>query len=847
MTRCARTQINQSSPNRLLTGLPLLAALLLGTSCTDDTAVALQVDAEDAELTVELTRPKLRFARAGAEDPLLESATFDLRGVEPAKLAAFAMTKGQASVKMRLGAFGFRDTLEPWRAAVSGAGSATAGQAQLVLGDGQRATLDVERVADGVVRVRLDAPADLDRVAMSFVCHPDDQFLGLGAQTPKAHRGQIVPLWTKEQGIGKLDKMDHYGAYSPTGQTYDAYLPIPVLFNPRGYMVLIEGTHRVLLDLCATDSERWRIEQWRGQLSLVLVTGKDPLQMIERMTAVTGRASMPAPWVFGPWLDAVKGPQHVRDVAKAARDNDIPASAIWTEDWAGGQESAGGYHLNYQWSVDKTLYPDFAGLAGELHDQGFRFLGYFNPFILEGTAEWTECQQKGLLVKDAEGKVITFPGPPRLETTALLDFSNEATKAWAKAKMQTAVDLGLDGWMADFAEWLPWEAKLADGRSGAEAHNDYPRLWQQLNQEFFAQAKPDGDFAYFVRSGWTGTQALAPAIWAGDQNTDFKADDGLPTVVTIGLNLGLSGVAFYGHDIAGYTSLISPPSDKELFYRWTQLGAFSPLMRTHHGTTGDQAWSFDKDADTLAFFGRYARVHAALYPYLRGLAQQAVDKGWPLWRPLHLHYPRVDPTVGDQFLLGDALLVAPVVVRGQRKREVLLPPGRFYNYWTGELHDGGSAEQGKTISVDADLETIPVFARAGAVIPLLPDGIQTLAKGSKGLTDLAALKDRYVVRLYHGADGSFTLEDGTVLTLAASGKTPAAGVAISAGGEVLSTCAGVDSVGCFRQDAGKRIITIELEGAGDALKVEGQLSGEPSFTFEAPFTAKTRLTLELRY
>lgn len=822
--------VRQNVSCLLLAGVSLLVA-----GCADDGAAGLRVEAGGAELVVDLSPLGLRFSRVGVDGPLLQSAP----SAEAAAFAPVALSRGKPSVKMRLGAFGFRDEPEPWQALVT-ASLRDGATLELPMADGTPATLEVEAVADGVVRLRVTAPTGLDRAAMTFVCNADDQFLGLGGQTPLGHRGQIVPLWTQEQGVGKSDKVDHYGAYTPLGHTYDAYLPIPVLFNPRGYMMLVETDHRVIFDFCKTQADRWRVEAWSGELSIVLVTASDTATMLERMTALTGRTKLPAPWVFGPWLDAVKGSAEVRRVANLARTRSIPASAIWTEDWAGGQESAGGYHLSYQWDVDRTLYPDIEALADEVHGLGFRFLAYFNSFVIKGTPNWQETEAQGLLIKDEEGKTLTFLGPPRLETTSLLDLSNEKTRDWAKAKMQAAVDLGFDGWMADFAEWLPWETKLDDGRRGDAAHNDYPRQWQRLNQDFFAQARPDGDFAYFVRSGWTGTQALAPVVWAGDQNTTFEQDDGLPTVVRLGLNLGLSGVTIYAHDIAGYTSIFNDPASKELYYRWTELGAFSPVMRTHHGSSGGLGWTFDKDDETIDFFGRYAREHVRLYPYLRGLAKQAELRGLPLWRPMAMYYPAQSWTITDQFLLGEALLIAPVLVAAQTERDVVLPIGRWYDYWSTKIYDGGT-----TTRVAAPLDTIPVFVRAGAVLPLLPAGVETFVSGGKGVVDLNTVRDRLVVRCYHGADGMFTLEDGTILGLQAGGIVPTDALVIRQGGDDLPVCATADAVDCFRHDAAARTFTVELERG--ALELQAFVGARPSFTFQAPFSRKTRLTLELRY
>ncbi|MCC6750259.1 MAG: hypothetical protein IT371_21520 [Deltaproteobacteria bacterium] len=817
--------------------LVLLAAPLAcdGTRLSPPAGVVL-ADAE-LELVLDSARARFSLGRPGAQ-PLLETPEST-----PPGFGAPAWTSATADVRLKLGAFGFRESAGPWRVAERLLDVVTDGRraSASAMSSAESAELSAHLVSPGVVRVTLRAPeGSANRAALSFACHRDDEFLGLGAQTPVSHRGRVVPLWTQEQGSGKLDGQDHYGGYSPVGDTYDSYLPVPVLYNPRGYMVLVEGTARTVLDLCASHASVWRVQTWQRELSLLIVTGKTPLERLERMTAVTGRPPLPAPWVFAPWLDAIKGEAAVREVARLAREHDLPVSAIWTEDWAGGEESLGGYHLAYRWSVDRRLYPDLPRLSRELHEAGFRFLGYFNTFILQGTPEWDEAHSRGLLVRGGDGQVLTFAGPPRLQSTALLDLTRAETRTWVEARMRDALELGLDGWMADFGEWLPWEAVLADGSRGELAHNDYPRQWAGLNREVFARARPDGDAVYFVRSGWTGTQRLAPMVWAGDQNTSFARDDGLPSVIPIGLNLGLSGITTYGHDIGGYTSIFDPPTDRELFYRWTELGAFSPVMRTHHGTSGDKGWNFARDAETIAHFRRYAREHVRLYPYLWTLAQDAATHGWPLMRPVALHYPELPWNLADQYLLGDALLVAPVVERGATRRRVALPPGLWYDYFRGTPHRGSRA-----VEVLAPLEEVPVFVRAGAILPQLPDRVQTLASGGRGVVDLAAVQGELLLQVYLGAPGSFSLPAGR-FELHSTELAPDDGaLSLSLGRGPLPACPPGERASCVVRDPAGRRVTVYLRGA--AFDLRGEARGREVVRLTGRLARETDLAVTLHY
>jgi alpha-glucosidase len=235
-------------------------------------------------------------------------------------------------------------------------------------------------------------------------------------------------------------------------------------------------------------------------------------------------------------------------------------------------------------------------------------------------------------------------------------------------------------------------------------HNLYPAEWHSLHRELLEELRPSNDFALFSRSGWIGTQGTAQIAWIGDQETDWSDTDGLPTVVPALLNLGLSGVPFVTHDVGGFSSLPGePPRSKELFMRWTELGAFTTIMRTHEGLKRADNWKWSSDAATTDHFRRLVRVHQALSPRFHALVAEAASTSMPPLRHLVLVFPD-DPeavTIDDEFLIGNDLLVAPVVVEGAVTRHLYLPAGLWYHAFTGVAYDG----------VDAPLGMPPAFFR----------------------------------------------------------------------------------------------------------------------------------------
>jgi alpha-glucosidase (family GH31 glycosyl hydrolase) len=521
---------------------------------------------------------------------------------------------------------------------------------------------------------------------------------------------------------------------------------------------------------------------------------------------------MPPDFAFAPWNDAVYGSDNVRRVAKKLRDRGIPSSVIWTEDWKGAEKEGDKYVLSEDWDIDRTLYPDFEKLASDLHAQGFKFLTYFNTFMYKSSDAWAETSSKGYLIKTADGQPYTFQGG-KMTDTSLLDFSNPGTRQWVLGKLKAAMAAGSDGWMGDFAEWMPVDAVTYEG-TGLTQHSLHPVQWQEIQREAIDTAGDGVERLFFARSGWFGTPQLADVFWAGDQRTDFQADDGLPTILPIGIGLGLAGISTYGHDIAGYQSSTNPPSTKELFFRWTELGAWSPVMRTHHGYQAYKNWNWESDDETTAHFARYARLHIALFPFWKGLANVANRTGFPIWRGLGLVFPGDGKVWGikDQVMAGDGVMIAPVQEQGAVKRDVYLPEGNWFA-WDA---DTAPVAGGTTVSVGAAMSEIPVFAKAGTAVPMLPDGVMTLANESSAVPGQKAAGDDRVVVVFLGADGSFTEAGGMKYAVKGCGCGGAPD-SFEWNGEKLPECTGALMLGCFERSGSHRV-KVYVEGTG-SLKV----------------------------
>ncbi len=703
---------------------------------------------------------------------------------------------------------------------------------------GPEATAELRFSAEGASNLGIALASSVDDLTTGEIamdCQPDEAFFGLGSQVTGMNlRGRTFPLWTQEQGNGKPED----GGIYPLNNTPEAaYAPMGIWHSSAGYSAIIGHDDYSEIDLCETREDRVYLRSHRKLPKFVLVAGKTPKERLSALTEYTGRLD-PAPpdWVFAPWFDAVGGPWRIDQVETVLRDNDIPASAIWTEDWIGGESTSTGYRLSYAWEWDPTMYPNLPDQIDGLHQDGFAFLSYFNPFVPQPTRMWDEGKQHGYLIQKEDGSVYTFMDPG-FRRTSMVDLSNPDALNWFMDYEKTAAsDLGIDGWMADYAEWMPVDAKLHSGQAGWEAHNRYPIAFQQANKRALAEAhanqSPSNDWTFFVRSGWAsvngGTAGTAPLMWGGDQNTNWKYDDGFPTTIPIGANLGMSGVAIYGPDIAGYNSLGTTNTDKELFYRWSAMGAFVPLMRTHHGGDECNNWSFDRDTETIAHYRRYASIHTLLFPYFKRLLAQAMDKGLPMVRHPYLVEPdRPALWTGKQyeFFLGDDLLVAPVLTQGATQRTVTLPEQDWWPLLGDAPVTGASAAEGNAVTtdVDAPVTEIPVFVRPGTALPLLSQVVDSFyGSNATGVSDLSSVDHELRLALYPTAQGDVTLaaHDGTSAT--GSGWTDTASLDWSTAtldGTTLPACASAtDAQSCV--DASAR--TVRLVGVTDsALAVGG--------------------------
>ena len=665
--------------------------------------------------------------------------------------------------------------------------------------------------ATGNLSVAVDAPG-FEAHELHWEAGAEESYFGLGTQVFGMDlRGGTYPLWTQEQGLGK--PLRNY--LLPVQNIREAaYAPMGIWHSSAGHSAIVGQDGYQELDLAEAESDAVVLRTYPEPPSFTLVRGAAPRDRLEAITAFTGRLHDVPDWVFGPWNDAVGGPERLTEVATILRNEGIPSSAIWSEDWIGGEQTPNGFRLTYAWEWDPGTYPTLPADIDALHADGFAFLGYFNPFVPNTTRMWTEGSENGWLITDADGEIVTFPDPA-FRTASLVDLTNPEAVAWVQAYIERAAgELGLDGWMADFAEWYPLDAVPLDGASAWTVHNQYPLMWQRVNRAAMEAVhtgdgdEPANNWTYFARSGWAstsgGTGGIAPIVWGGDQDTDWEADDGYPSIVPIAIHAGLSGVGLFATDIAGYTSVFSPNTNKELFLRWSTVGAMHPVMRTHHGSDKCGNWSFDRDPETIPHYRRWASIHAMLLPVWRALEADARSVGLPAMRHPYLVEPDVRAlwtTAAPSFFVGDDLLVAPVFEEGATTRDVVLPTAGWWPWFET------SALTSDTATVDAVATELPVFVRPGVAMLLLPRAPDSFYGATNtGVTTLTDLGDARRVALYPDTDGAISERvigvGDEARTLRATGLSVSFDSSLTINGAPAVPCVDPSSIDCFDPTTG---------------------------------------------
>ena len=523
----------------------------------------------------------------------------------------------------------------------------------------------------------------------SFICPPDEAFAGFGERfAPVNARGQRPVIWN----------FDAFGS-----ESIRAYKNVPAYLSDRGYAIVVNSGAPVEFDMAQATHGAVEIVVPDEVMEYFVVAAPSPLEFLERFDALTCRPVLPPKWAFGTWISSGffrDSQERVMERARKIRERGIPCDVLhldtfWQHEprWS-----------DLQW--DREAFPDPEKMLADLAEQGFRVCLWMNSYISHKSPVFAEGDSKGYFLKNAAGETYvadTWNGSH--EPGGIVDFTNPDAVEWWKDLLRGPLQAGAALYKTDFAEGVPFDSFAHNGMTGTELHNVYTLLYNDAVCEVTREV--NGHELVWARSSYLGGQRHA-AQWSGDVQTTWA---GLGATIRGGISHGLSGIPYWSHDTGGFNGR---PSD-ELYIRWAQFGALSPLLR-YHGTTTREPWEFSEEAERLAV--ESLKLRYSLAPYLYSAAVRSARTGEPMLRGLNVDTPD-DPVAWNadqEYRLGRDLLVAPVNDPSGR-RKVYLPQGEWIDYWTKEVLEGG-----RYVQTEHGLETFPLYVRYGAIIPRIEPG-----------------------------------------------------------------------------------------------------------------------------
>jgi len=519
-----------------------------------------------------------------------------------------------------------------------------------------------------------------------------EKLYGLGERfTPMVKNGQVVDIWNEDGGTA----------------SELSYKNIPFYITNRGYGVLVNSTGKVSYELCSEAVESAQFSLAGEQLTFMVIGGGSMKGVIERYTALTGRAALPPAWSFGLWLTTSFTTKYNEETILSFVDGmaqrNIPLHVFHFDCfWMKGYE-----WCNLDW--DRTMFPDPEGLLQKLKARGLKICLWINPYIAQKSPLFREAMNAGYLLKRPNGDVWQWD--MWQAGMGIVDFTNPEACDWYQAKLKHLLDMGVDCFKTDFGERIPTDCQYFDGSDPELMHNYYTFLYNRCVFEVLEAERGEGEACVFARSATVGSQRF-PLHWGGDSTSTFPS---MAETLRGGLSLSASGFSFWSHDISGFEDMASP----SVYMRWSQFGMLGTHSRLHGSGSYRVPWLFgDRAPDVLR---QFVNLKCRLMPYLYAKAVEAHETGLPMMRPMTMEFDgdRACEDLDRQYMLGDGLLVAPVF-REDGEVEYYLPAGRWTHLLSDEVAEGGAWRK-ETYDVDS----LPLFVRANTILLMGASDTQT--------------------------------------------------------------------------------------------------------------------------
>ena len=532
---------------------------------------------------------------------------------------------------------------------------------------------------------------------LSFVSTPDGPYMrgqlqvdvgekiyGLGERfTPFVKNGQVVETWNEDGGTS----------------SDISYKSIPFYLSSRNYGVLVNESGPVSFEVCSEAVTKVQFSVPGQRLDFIVIGAPDRKGVLTRYTSLTGRPALPPAWTFGLWLTSSFTTSYdektVSSFVDGMADRNIPLSVFHFDCfWMRENEWCG-----FEW--DKEMFPDVEGMLARMHQKGLKICVWINPYIGQKAAAFNEAAEKGYLLKKPNGDIWQWD--MWQAGLAVVDFTNPEAVQWYKDHLRRLMRQGIDCFKTDFGERIPTDAVYYDGSDPQWMHNYYTYLYNKAVFEVIQEVKGKDEAVLFARSATVGGQKY-PVHWGGDCDSTYVS---MSESLRGGLSLCLSGFGFWSHDIGGFEG--TAPAD--LYKRWLAFGLLSSHSRLHGSNSYRVPWLFGEEAvDVCRYF---ARLKNTLMPYLYTKALETHETGVPMMRAMMLEFDDLGCEDCDrQYMLGDAILVAPVM-REDGMVDYYLPKGTWTHLLSGETAVGGGWNRGQY-----DFFSLPVFVRENTILPV---------------------------------------------------------------------------------------------------------------------------------
>ena len=495
--------------------------------------------------------------------------------------------------------------------------------------------------------------------------------------------------------LNKVGQKVQISVVDPQGPETDGmYKPVPFYFSNRGYGIFMHTSAPTTADFGASYIGAQRLFMGDETMDFFIFFG-EPKDVLNAYTDVTGKSPMLPLWTFGTWMSRITyfSQEEGLDIARKLRANKIPSDVIhFDTGWFGVD-----WQCDYEFAKDR--FKDPVAMLKSMKKDGFHTCLWQLPYFTPKNRYFRELVDGGMAVHNGNG-TLSYED-------AVLDLSNPKTIAWYQGKIANLIKQGVSAIKCDFGEAAPYDGIYASGKTGFYEHNLYPLRYNKALWQAVRDNTPDHEGVIWARSAWAGSQRY-PLHWGGDAATNEIGSVGMLGDLRGGLSFGLSGFSFWSHDMGGFVT----KSPDDLYRRWLPFGFLSSHTRAH-GAPPTEPWLIS-ESFTKAF-RQSAEMKYKLMPYVYAQAKDCSERGLPMVRALLVEFPD-DPGawfVEDEYMFGSQILVAPMLETG-KSRTVYLPRGKWIDYQTGKVYEGGY----QTIPT-AEIPCV-ILVKDGSLIPHVP-------------------------------------------------------------------------------------------------------------------------------